>query len=97
MLSALTEVRQNDVKYTCTEDTSPHPPAQQKNFRYFLLSLLIAPVLPFLRQEIADKYHLDYMHDPGNNTEFKQHVNTCIKHNLGKNKQLDHWIILQVS
>lgn len=66
MLSALTEVRRNAAKKTCTEDTSPHPPAQQKNFRYSLLSLLIVPVFPFLRQEIADKYHLDNMYDPGN-------------------------------
>lgn len=92
MLSALTEVRQSDVQYTCTEDTTPHPPAQQKNFGYFLLSLLIVAVLPFLSQEIANKYNLDNMHDPGNNTEFKQHVNASVKHNLGgkKKTKLDH-------
>lgn len=69
-----------------------------KNFRYSLLSLQIIPVLPFLRQEIADKYHLDKVYDPGNNSKF---VQEACKHlhesGSGKKKQLDHWIILQVS
>lgn len=71
------------VQRTCTS-TSPHPPDQQKSFRYSLLNLLLVPVLPFLRQEIANKYHLDKVYDPGNNSKFKQHAKTCTKHYLGR-------------
>lgn len=39
---------------------------------YSPLSLLTVLVLPFLRQEIVDKYHLDNVYDSGNNSKFVQ-------------------------